>query len=201
VTAPADERDLAHDAARRGGRAVAEQLQVAAALNAGRGACLLVDDRCRCDVDGPFRRAAWQLSCEPLRATNHLPQRALLLASGAAGARRARHDFVSHVRTATSTAAVKRDTKSQALLRLWAGPRFDGAFLQFARAHRRLVTPPRQPSLADPRFLAYRPPRRPNRARAGRCSVPARLSCCSMRCARRSRADRDGRTEYRGARA
>ena len=54
MAAPADERDLAQDAARGGRRAVAAQVEIAAALDARRAARLPLDDRRRRDVDRPL---------------------------------------------------------------------------------------------------------------------------------------------------
>src|SRR4051812_41237935 len=97
MAAPANERDLAQDAARGRRRAVAAQLELAATLDAGRGARLAIDDRGRRDVDRLVGRRARQLAREPLGAPHLLPQRALLLALLAPGTRRTRHDLVSHV--------------------------------------------------------------------------------------------------------
>ena len=78
VAAPADERELAQDAARGGRRAVAAQLEIAAALDARRGARFSLDDRRRCDLDWPLRRAPRQLAREPLGAPYQFPERAFI---------------------------------------------------------------------------------------------------------------------------
>src|SRR5262245_13280293 len=93
VTPSARDRDLPQHAARRGRRVVTPHLQVAAALNARRGARLPLDDRRRPHIDWPLRRSPRQLTRQLLGEPNLLPELALQRTFLAAEARQARHEI------------------------------------------------------------------------------------------------------------
>ena len=95
MAAPTDERDLAEDATRARRRAIATQLEIAAALDAGRGAGRALDDRRRRDVDRQVGRAARQVARHLRGAADLLAQLALLLASLAARTGRGHVDRIA----------------------------------------------------------------------------------------------------------
>jgi len=89
VADAADEREVAQDSAGRRVGAVAAQLELAAALGAGRGARLDLGDGGRVDVDGAVGRGAGELARQALHVADVLAERALLFATLLARARRA----------------------------------------------------------------------------------------------------------------